>query len=97
MKNGSGEQDSGVLSNPLSFLRSGHFDWGNAGLYYRSSLGYYWSLYSTNDAGSNGLYFNNANLDLQNAYRRGYGFAVHYAARSRFYMSKRLAITYLLR
>ena len=75
-KNCEPSQDPGVLSNPLSFLRSGNFYWGSAGLDYRGSYGNYWSLRSANTTSSNYLYFYNTRLDPQNYYVRGYGFAV---------------------
>ena len=97
-------QDPGILSTPLSFLRSGYFGWYGAGLGDRGGNGYYWSLRSYSTTSSNDLGFNNTYLNPQNDYGRGYGFAVRcgsnpivWWSRSRFYMSKRLAITYLLR
>ena len=55
-------KDSGLLSNPLSSLRSGFFRLNNAGLADRGNLGYYWSLRSVNTTNSNGLLFGTASL-----------------------------------
>ena len=78
MNNTSGEdsRDSGVLSNPLSFLRSGHLYWYDAGLLNRGGGGGYWSLRSANTTYSNDLYFRNTGLNPQGSDNRGYGFAV---------------------
>ena len=97
-------QDAGVLSNPLSFLRSGYFYWVNASLRTRGGDGYYWSPRSNDTTYSSRLVFHDTYLDTQYSSYRGTGFAVRcesnpmvWWSRSRFYMSKRLAITYLLR
>ena len=79
MKNTSGEtsRDSGVLSNPLSFLRSGYFEWSVAGLLNRSGSGDYWLLRSTDITYSYGLYFGDTYLFPQGYdNRHGNGFAV---------------------
>ena len=76
MKNEGEERDSGLLSSPLSFLRSGLFYWGLAGLGNRGGVGYYWSLRSANTTVSNNLYFNSTDLFPQSNGHRGYGFAV---------------------
>ena len=78
MNNTSGEdsRDSGVLSNPLSFLRNGIFNWVNASLGLRGGLGYYWSLRSHSTFYSGVLYLTNTNLGAQSNDGRGYGFAV---------------------
>ena len=70
------DQDSGALSNPLSFLRGGYIYWSRAGLYNRGGAGYYWSLRSANTTYSNYLDFVNTGLNPQNYYNRGMGFAV---------------------
>ena len=69
-------RDSGVLSSPLSFLRSGVFGWRVADLSSRGGGGYYWSLRSANTTYSNYLYFSNTFLNPQDIGNRGYGFAV---------------------
>ena len=69
-------RDSGVLSNPLSFLRSGLFYWDSASLSYRGSNGNYWSLRSANTTASNYLNFSNTFLHPQYHYNHGFGFAV---------------------
>ena len=76
MKNEGEARDSGVLSNPLSFLHNGVYYWANAGLFNRDSVGYSWSLRSANTASSNNLDFNSTALNLQNSYERGRGYAV---------------------
>ena len=70
--------DAGVLSNPLSFLRSGYFSWNSAGLGGRGGGSYYWSLRSVNTTNSNGLNFSDTYLNHQYVNNRGYGFAVRY-------------------
>ena len=69
-------RDSGLLSSPLTFLRSGSFTWNGAILSYRSNYGYYWSLRSANTISSNILSFNYTYLNTQNLGYRGDGFAV---------------------
>ena len=69
-------RDSGVLSNPISFVRSGDFDWYRAALGGRNSFGSYWSLRSTNTTFSNGLDVGNTQMNPQYNNARGYGFAV---------------------
>ena len=68
--------DSGLLSNPLSFLRSGSFAWYYAGQYGRGGNGYYWSLRSASTTGSNTLGFSSTYLYPQYSSNRGDGFAV---------------------
>ena len=68
--------DSGVLSNPLSFLRNGYIYWNDASLYSRGGYGSYWSLRSTNTTYSNFLGFSNTYLNPQSDNLRGYSFAV---------------------
>ena len=71
-------RDSGLLSSPLSFLRSGLFYWSVAGLNSRggSGDGYYWFLRSYSTTFSSNLYFHNTNLNPQSSNYRGNGFAV---------------------
>ena len=72
-------RDSGVLSNPLSFLRSGAFYSDYAGLNdrdYRGHVGNYWFLRSADTTGSNLLSFYGTFLGPQGSYGRGSGFAV---------------------
>ena len=69
-------QDAGIISNPLSFLRSGFFVWNYAGLGDRGGSGTYWSLRSANTTGSSNLGFYNTYLNPQYLNNRGYGFAV---------------------
>ena len=82
-RNGETEEnnrDSGVLSNPLSFVRSGYFYWGDAGPRVRGGDGGYWSLRSARTIYSNYLYFYNTSLDPQYDSYRGLGFAVRSTA-----------------
>ena len=76
MKNEGEERESGLLSNPLSFLRSGYFAWVSASLGNRGGYGYYWSLRSANTTYSNSLRFSSTLLNPQNSNDRGSGFAV---------------------
>ena len=70
-------EDSGILSNPLSYLRNGYFYWVGASLFDRGDRGYYWSLRSADTTGSSSSYFNNTYLNPQvNYYNRGDGFVV---------------------
>ena len=69
-------RDSGVLSNPLSFLRSGFFYWLDSTLGVHGSQGLYWSLRSGTTELSNGLYFHGTHLDPQSFGPHGYGMAV---------------------
>ena len=69
-------RDSGVISSPLSFLRSGDFDYASAGQGNRSAAGLYWSLRSDNTTASNFLGFVNTFLNPQNSNSRGFAFAV---------------------
>ena len=73
--------DSILLSQPLSFLRSGLYYWQTASRYSRGSFGYYWEsrLYSV--AYANLLYFNSSRLSPQSYDYRGYGFSVRCVAR----------------
>ena len=72
----SDSRESGVLSNPLSFLHNGFFNWNSAGLTARGSYGYYWSLRSYSNASSSDLGFGNTDLGPQYSDSRGYGMAV---------------------
>ena len=76
MKNSENERDAGVLSNPLSILRSGFYYWPDAGRRDYGVAGYYWSLRSASATYSGNLLFYNTNLAPQNGSTRGYGFAV---------------------
>ena len=86
MKNSSEESstDSGVLSSPLSFLRSGYLYWNDAGLNARGGSGRYWSLRSAGTTYSYSLGFGNTYLYPQSNDNRGYGFAVRYELYSSF-------------
>ena len=68
--------DPGILSGPLSFLRSGYFNWSVAGLYARGGYGYYWSQCSSSTATSGDLVFGSTALYTQYYDNRSFGFAV---------------------
>ena len=70
-------RDYGLLSAPLSYVRSGSYSWSSTGLSYRGSSGYYWSLRSYTTTNSDNLGFDSSGLSPQNYHNRGYGFAVH--------------------
>ena len=69
-------RDSGVLSNPLSFLHSGSFVWYGASLNLRGSYGFYWLLQSTNTTYSGYLRLDDKYLSPLNGNDRANGFAV---------------------
>ena len=64
MKTGSGNNgyDAGVLSNPLSLLRSGYLVWYFGGSGGRAD-GYYWLLQSSGTTTSNYLSYSDADLN----------------------------------
>ena len=68
--------DSGVLSNPLSFLHGGSSNWSSADLGLRGHYGYYWSLGSGNTTGSYNLIFRGTALNPQYNTNHGSGFAM---------------------
>ena len=78
MKDGAGQfSDVGVLSSPLSFIRSGHFGiTAEVDSSYRGGGGEYWILRSTNTTNSYYLYFDNGSIIVQYTGNRGSGFAV---------------------
>ena len=76
MKNEGEARDSGILSNPLSLIRSGYFAWSNAYLSSRSGGGRDWSLRSADTTSSNYLLFSGTNLLPQYYDPRGNGMAV---------------------
>ena len=73
--------DTAVLSFPLSFIRSGAYNWSNGGLSSRTVGGYYWSSYASSVAYSRNLVFGGRYLAPQVNYNKGYGFAVRCMAR----------------
>ena len=78
MKNPSEEnnRDSGILSNPLSFVRNGMYDWGGGIDYARSTRGYYALPHSQSINYSSMFYFHNTNLDPKSGGSRGSSFVV---------------------
>ena len=73
--------DSILLSQPLSFLRSGLYYWQSAARLNRGSYGYYWEshVYSVSDARY--LYFSSSSLSPQSGYARGGGFSLRCVSR----------------
>ena len=70
-------RDFGLLSAPLSYVRSGDYGWGSTGLNVRGSYGYYWTLHSDRTTFSTSLVFYSALLSFpNNNHQRGGGFAV---------------------
>ena len=76
MKDEGGERDSGVLSNPLSFVRAGFYRWNSSAIDARTSYGDFWLLRSRNENESNTLNISSTDLRLQHYYDRSFGFAV---------------------
>ena len=68
--------DAGLLSDPLSLLRNGYFNWNNAVPGVRSVGGLFWALRSAATSTSAGLRFDNTVLYSQSYFEHGYGFAV---------------------
>ena len=77
---GNQTNDTKIQAFPLSFLRSGYYSWGNAGLLDRGSSGYYWSSGSYSDGASRYLYFYASYLNPRYSNGKGYGFAVRCVA-----------------
>ena len=73
--------DSILLSQPLSFLRSGDYNWQTASRNLRGSYGYYWGSRIFSVADANSLSFDSSGLDPQPNYNRGTGFSVRCVAR----------------
>ena len=73
--------DSILLSQPLSFLRSGYYNWQAASRNYRGSNGYYWESRISSVASAGSLYFNSSLLNPRSSSDRGYGFSVRCVAR----------------
>ena len=71
--------DSGILSEPFAFMRSGAYYWSSTGLYDRSSGGFYWSLHTfsaSSISGSHGQSFASTGFNPQYGGHKGYGFSV---------------------
>ena len=76
MKNEGEARDSGVLSNPLSFLRSGRFNWDSTHLDNRNDYGFYWTLRSSDTVTANDLDLRDDFLFAQFGIQLGNGLAV---------------------
>ena len=68
--------DSGIISEPFAFLRSGYYYWRSTGLGNRSSHGYYWSSHTYSTAGSRYQSFYSTYFSPQVGGRNGSGFTV---------------------
>ena len=75
-ENANPNRDTGILYLPLSFLRSGNYNYSNGNKDNRGSDGYYWESRIASATYSNYLYFNSARLGPQNGTSRGHGFSV---------------------
>ena len=73
--------DSILLSQPLSFLRSGYYYWQTASRYNRGSSGSYWESRIGSVTYANSLYFYSSYLNPQDNDSRGDGFSVRCVAR----------------
>ncbi|MBR3256854.1 hypothetical protein IKG02_01010 [Candidatus Saccharibacteria bacterium] len=73
--------DSGILSEPFAFPRSGYYNWNSTGLNSRSSSGYYWSSPTYSTARSRNQAFYSTVFNPQDGGHKGYGFAVRCVAR----------------
>ena len=69
-------QDSGILSNPISLLRNGYFIWNGGGPGVHGVAGYYWYLRSADTIYSSYLYFMNTTMEPRGYGHHGNGFAV---------------------
>ena len=68
-------RDYGLLSAPLSYVRSGHYSWLTTNLNYRGSRARYWISRSHTNSESFYLTFYSTNLDPKPFDNRGYGYA----------------------
>ena len=68
--------DSGILSEPFAFLRSGDYAWRPTGLGNRSAYGGYWSATTYYAMLSYYQTFYSASFVPQTGYYKGYGFTV---------------------
>ena len=75
-----GAKDTGVQSAPLSFPRSGFYNYYSGSLYSRGSYGYFWSSRSSSATNSYYLAFSASYLNPQGDANKGYGFAVRCVA-----------------
>ena len=68
--------DSGILSEPFAFPRSGNYNWGSSGPNRRSSRAYYWSSHTYSAAYAHYQSFHSTYFGPQDGYLKGYGYAV---------------------
>ena len=73
--------DSILLSQPLSFLRSGSYSWQSASRNNRGSNGFYWESRILSVSNANSLNFYSSYLNPQSSNTRGYGFSVRCVSR----------------
>ena len=71
----------GERQSPLAFVYTGYYAYDSGSLYGEGSLGRYWSRTTGSGTGAYGLYFNSSNVDPQNNYNRGNGFALRCVGR----------------
>ena len=70
------DNDAGIQSAPLSFLRGGYFSWDSGTLGNRGGAGYYWESKISSGTGARYLGFSSANLYPQGASLKGGGFSI---------------------
>ena len=68
--------DSGIISEPFAFIRSGNYSWSSTSLGNRNSVGYYWSLHTYSTMPSRYQYFYSTVFNSEGGGHKGYGFAV---------------------
>ena len=68
--------DSGIISEPFAFPRSGGYFWYSTGLNDRNSYGYYWSSYTHSTTYSRGQSFGSTFFLPHDGSYEGYGFMV---------------------
>ena len=76
MNNVGTNTNNAPLIQPLSFLRSGYYDWSSGNRSTRGSQGYYWSSLSNGGTVAYHLYFFSGYLNYRYSYDRGFGFTV---------------------
>ena len=73
--------DTIALFSPLTFLRSGRYNYSSGSLDLRTSVGSYWSGHYYLITNSHYLLFSSTNLSPQDGYTRGYGYTLRCLAR----------------
>ena len=75
------QADTALLISPLSFLRSGNYNYSNGARNVRGSNGFYWSRRSRSSTYAYNLGFDSTLVYPQDGYGRGRGFALRCLAR----------------